>query len=90
MGRIKRFMMHILCLQNACNAAGDRKRIAVIRKPRLGCMRGQREQAEVTLSLDVWRKLHEGRGELELELGEDLNQIGELVKKAGFMQADLL
>lgn len=53
-------------------------------------MRGQREQAEVTPSLDVWRKLHEGRGELELELGEDLNQIGELVKKAGFMRADLL
>ena len=67
--------MHILCLQDTCSMVGDREQIAVIRISRLDCMRGQREQAQITPSLEVWRKLHEGRGGFELELGEDLNQI---------------
>ena len=53
MGKIKRFIMHILCLQDTCNMVGDRKQIAVIRISRLDCMRGQREQAQITPSLEV-------------------------------------
>ena len=48
--------MHILCLQDTCRMVGGRKQIAVIREARLGCMRGQREQAEITSSLNVWRR----------------------------------
>lgn len=56
--------MHILCLQDTYNMVENRKQIAVIKKPRLGCVSGQRKEAEITSGLDIWRKLHEGRGEL--------------------------
>ena len=52
MGKIKRFIMHILCLQVSCSMVGDRKQIAVIRISRLDCMRGQREQHRSRLA---WR-----------------------------------
>lgn len=53
MGKIKGFIMHILCLQDTCSMVGDREQIAVIRISRLDCMRGQREQAQITPSLEV-------------------------------------
>lgn len=40
---------------------------------RLSVVRGQGEEAEITTGLYSCRMLYEGRGELELELKEDLN-----------------
>lgn len=54
------------------------------------CDRSGGEQRSLgTWILEESYRKKEGRGELELELREDLNQKGGIIKNAGFIQADL-